>query len=230
MVSIIIPTLNEEKHLPILLKEIKKQNFKNFEIIVADGGSKDKTIEIAKSFGCKITKGGNPAKGRNEGAKIAKGEIFLFLDADNIFLPKNFLEVAIEELKKRKLGIATFPIYPAGNFLDKFIYSFYNWWVKTSQSFSAFATNALLVKKEVFEKIGGFDEEIKIGEDHDFAKRASKISKFGFIKTKPILTSARRFKKEGRFKIYLKYFLALLHMIFIGPVKSDIFKYRKQKD
>jgi glycosyltransferase involved in cell wall biosynthesis len=230
MISIIIPTLNEEKYLPILLKEIKKQNPKDFEIIVADAGSKDKTVEIARSFGCKITKGGNPAKGRNEGAKIAKGEIFLFFDADNIYLPENFFERLTKEFKRRNLGIASFPIYPNGNFLDKFFYSVYNWWVKTSQNFSAYATNSLMVKREVFEKIGGFDEEIKIGEDHDFAKRASKISKFGFIEAEPVLTSTRRFEKDGRLKTYLKYFLAGLHMIFIGPVKSDIFKYRKNKN
>ena len=72
MLSIIIPALNEEKYLPLLLGEIKKQNFADdLEIIVADAGSVDKTIEIARSFGCEITKGGLPAKGRNEGGKVA---------------------------------------------------------------------------------------------------------------------------------------------------------------
>ena len=96
MLSIIIPALNEEKYLPLLLKEIKKQNFADdLEIIVADAGSEDKTVEIAKNYGCKIVQGGLPARGRNEGAKIAQGDIFLFMDADNIYLPKNFLEKLI---------------------------------------------------------------------------------------------------------------------------------------
>lgn len=226
MLSIIIPTLNEEKYLPILLKEIKKQNFSDYEIIVADAGSEDKTVEIAKSFGCKITKGGLPARGRNEGAKIAKGDLFLFMDADNIYLPENFLNDLLNEFQERNLGVASFTIMPNGKLIDKIIYGLYNFFVKLSQRFFAFATNSILVKKEVFEKVGGFDEEIKIGEDHDFAKRCSKISKYGFIKTKPVLTSTRRFEIEGRLRTYLKYLLAGIYMLFFGPVKKDIFKYR----
>lgn len=228
MLSIIVPTLNEEKYLPILLGEIKKQ--KNFnddlEIIVADAGSKDKTLEIARSSGCKIVPGGLPAKGRNEGAKVARGDVLLFMDADNIFLPENFLNNLLEEFKKRNLSVASFPICPKGNVFDKIIYGLYNFWVNLSQKFSAWATNSVLVKKEIFEKIGGFDENVKIAEDHDFAKRAARISKYGFIKTEPVLTSTRRFERDGRFKTYLKYLLAALHIFILGPVKSDIFKYR----
>ncbi len=226
MLSIIIPTFNEEKYLPILLKEIQKQNFNDYETIVADAGSTDKTVEIAKSFGCKITKGGLPARGRNEGGKIATGEIFLFLDADNLFLPPNFLKTLLEEFDRRNLDVASFTVYPNGNWFDKFAYGLYNWWVKITQNFLAHATNLVLVKKEIFEKVKGFNEEIQIGEDHDFARRTSQVGKFGFIATEPVLTSTRRFEKDGRLKTYLKYFLAGAYMFFFGPVKSDIFKYR----
>lgn len=226
MLSIIIPTLNEEEYLPILLSQIKKQNFSDYEIIVADAGSKDKTVEIAKSFGCTIVKGGLPAKGRNEGAKVAKGDLLLFMDADNIFLPDGFLEKLISEFKKRNLGVASFPIYPAGNWFDKIAYFLYNSWAKISQNFLPHATNSILIKKEIFEKVGGFDEEIKIGEDHDLARRAAKISKFGFIETKPVFTSARRFELEGRILTYGKYILAGIYMLFFGPIKRNIFLYR----
>jgi glycosyltransferase involved in cell wall biosynthesis len=227
MLSIIIPTLNEEKYLPILLSQIKKQNFNgNLEIIIADAGSTDRTLEIARNYGCKIIPGGLPARGRNEGAKIAQGDIFLFMDADNIFLPENFLKKLLEEFEKRNLAVASFPIFPQGNGFDKFAYRLYNVWVNLSQRFSAWATNSVLVKREVFEKVGGFDEEIKIGEDHYFAKMARKFGKFGFIKTEPVLTSARRLERDGRLKTYFKYILAGIHMFFFGPVKKDIFKYR----
>jgi glycosyltransferase involved in cell wall biosynthesis len=226
ILSIIIPTLNEEKYLPILLSQIKKQNFSDYEIIVADAGSTDRTVEIAQSFGCKIVKGGLPARGRNEGAKVAKGDILLFMDADNIYLPNGFLEKLIFEFKKRNLGVASFPIYPKGNFIDKTCYFFYNKFVEIFQNWTAFATNCVLIKREIFEKVGGFDEQILIGEDHDLAKRAKKISKFGFIKTEPILTSPRRFELEGRIKTYGKYILAGVYMMFFGPVKKKIFEYR----
>lgn len=226
MLSIIIPTKNEEKYLPILLSHIKKQDFSDYEIIIADAGSQDKTVEIAQNFGCIIIKGGLPAKGRNEGAKAARGDIFLFMDADNIFLPKGFLRELLQKFKERNLDVASFPIYPKGNFFDKIAYGLYNFWVKISQKFLPHATNSVLIKRKLFEQIGGFDEEIKIAEDHDLARRAAKLGKFGFIKTKPVLTSARRFEKEGRLKIYLKYLLAGIYMIFFGPIKKDIFKYR----
>jgi len=249
MLSIIIPTLNEEKYLPLLLEAIKKQNFADCEIIVADAGSEDKTTEIARNYGCKIVKGGLPAKGRNEGAKEARGEIFLFMDADNIFLPENFFKKLLREFEKRKLDVASFPIYPAsiselpsatkekiikngggvypaGIWVDKVVYRLYNSWVNLIQSFSAYATNSILVKKEIHQKVGGFDEKIKMAEDHSYAKRARKFGKFGFIKTEPVLTSTRRFEKDGRFKTYLKYFLAGIHLFFLGDIKSDIFKYR----
>jgi glycosyltransferase involved in cell wall biosynthesis len=228
MLSIIIPTLNEEKYLPLLLKEIKKQDFSDYEIIVADAGSKDRTIEIAKSFGCKITKGGLPPKGRNEGAKIAQGDLFLFMDADNIFLPEKFLTNLITEFKKRNLGVASFPIYPKGKKIDKIIYKIYNNFVNLTQFPTAF--NSVLVKKEIFEKVKGFDEEIRLAEDHYFAWQAAKYGKFGFINTEPVLTSSRRFDREGRLRTYLKYFLAGIYIFFFGPIRSDIFKYRFEKE
>jgi glycosyltransferase involved in cell wall biosynthesis len=226
MLSIIIPTLNEEKYLPLLLKSIKRQRFSGYEIIVSDAGSSDNTLSIARAFGCRITKGGNPARGRNEGAKIARGDKFLFFDADNIYLPNFFLEKLLVEFEKRKLDIASFPIYPQGNGFDKFAYKIYNWWVEKVQNFFPYATNSILVRREIHEKINGFDEEITIGEDHDYAKRGAKVGKFGYIKTEPVLTSTRRFERDGRLKTYSTYLLAGAYMALFGPIKKDIFKYR----
>jgi len=227
MLSIVIPTLNEEKYLPSLLEAIKKQRFNgDLEIIVADAGSTDKTIEIAKNYGCKIAPGGLPARGRNEGAKVAQGGTLLFMDADNIYLPENFFKKLLEEFEKRNLDVASFPIYPQGNRIDKLFYGLYNWWVKSAQKFSVWATNSVLVRKKIFKKINGFDEEIKIAEDHDFAKRAARVGKFGFIRTEPVLTSTRRFRRDGRLKTYSKYLLAGAYILFFGPIKKDIFKYR----
>src|SRR3989338_1163009 len=93
-VSIIIPTLNEEEYLPKLLESIRQQRFKDLEIIVADAGSTDKTKEIAERYGCKIVPGGLPARGRNEGARVAGGELLVFLDADVMF-PRDFFQIAL---------------------------------------------------------------------------------------------------------------------------------------
>jgi len=225
LLSIIIPTLNEEKYLPLLLESVKKQSFSDYEVIVADAGSKDKTLEIAKKYGCKVVPGGLPAKGRNEGAKIAKGDLFLFLDADMI-LPSNFFENLFEELKERDLDIASFPITLQGNKFGKFAYRLYNYWARATQRFLPHAAQAILVKKEVHQVIKGFDEEIKLAEDHAYARKAKKIAKYGFLETGPVFTSARRFEQDGRIRTCLKFIFAEVYMIFLGPIKSDIFKYK----
>ena len=130
------------------------------------------------------------------------------------------------KFKKRNLDIACFPIFPDGLRFDYFAYKIYNTWVDWAQSFLPHATNAILVRKEIHTKTKGFDEQIKIAEDHDYARRAAKFGKFGFIKTEPILTSARRFEKDGRIKTYSKFLLCGLYIFLIGPVKKDIFKYK----
>ncbi|MBD3208349.1 MAG: glycosyltransferase [Candidatus Nealsonbacteria bacterium] len=225
MLSIIIPTLNEGKNLPRLLKALKKQTFKDYEIIISDAGSTDRTLDIARSYGCKIVKGGLPARGRNEGAKAAQGEMLLFTDADNILVSETFLETVIKIFTERGLGVASFSIYPQGNFVDKFAYKIYNFWVKVSQSFLPHATNTILVEEEVHQAIKGFDEQVKLAEDHEYVRRASRCGKFGFIEEGVILTSARRMEEKGRVKTYLKYLLAGLYMLVLGPIKSDFFRY-----
>jgi glycosyltransferase involved in cell wall biosynthesis len=226
MLSIIVPTLNEENYLPLLLREIKKQNFKDYEVIVADASSRDKTVEIAESYGCKVVPGGSPAKGRNVGAKAAKKDIFLFMDADNIFLSPGFLRNLMEGFEKRKLDVASFPLFLQGNKFDRLAYGLYNWWVEKTQRFLPHATNCVLIRRNIHEKIGGFNEEIQMAEDHAYVRKAAKYGKFGFIKTDPVLTSSRRLERDGRFKTYFKYLLGGLHMILFGNIKSDIFKYR----
>lgn len=226
MLSIIIPTLNEEDYLPLLLNSIKAQDFKDYEIIVADAGSEDRTREIAKEYGCKIIQGGLPSVGRNQGAKIAEGNLFLFIDADSKFSPY-FLSQLVQEFKKRKLDIAAFPVYPQGNIIDKTCYGIYNFWARLTQKFLHHTTQTVLAKRKIHEMIGGFDEKVTIGEDFIYGRAGAKIGKFGFLENlPPVLTSARRFESEGRIRIYLKYLLCGIYMAFFGRVKSDIFHYR----
>jgi len=228
MLSIIIPALNEEKYLPLLLKSIKDQSFsKEHEIIVADAGSKDKTIEIARSFGCKVVKGGLPAVGRNNGAKAAKGGLLLFLDAD-IILSENFLENSFSEFEKRKLDAASYCLTAkTDNLLFKTAFDvFYNKFIIIFQKVLAYGAMGILVKKEIFEKVGGFDKNVKMAEDHYFVRTASKFGKFGIIKSAKIFISLRRFEQDGYLKTFLKYLLCGLFMFSGKAVRSNIFNYR----
>lgn len=225
--SIIIPTLNEEKNILILLNSIKKQSFKDYEIIVADNKSKDKTRSIAKKFKCKIVDGGLPPKARNNGAKKARGDYLLFLDAD-VILKSNFLKDTINEMQKRNLDIATTYIEPiTDKFFIRLSHHFFDIWMFLLQKIDPHAPGfCIFTKKSIFKKINGFDETIKLGEDHAYMRKAFRNKgKYGILKSSKILVSVRRFKTEGSFKMIIKYVLAMFHRIFIGEIRSDIFKY-----
>lgn len=229
MLSIIIPALNEEKYLPLLLESIKKQMFFDCEIIISDAGSQDKTLEIAQKHDCKIIKGGLPAKGRNEGAKIAKGDLLFFCDAD-VILPDNFFKKSLKEFKERQLDLASFCLVPVpeNRVTSFFLNIFYNQPIVLLESALPHAATGIFVKKDIFKKIGGFDEDVKLAEDHYLARRAQKVfnASCGIIKSTEIFVSDRRFRTDGWAKIGIKYLLCELHLIFFGPVKSDIFNYK----
>jgi len=83
-----------------------------------------------------------------------------------------------------------------------------------------------LIKRNLHEKIGGFNELIKFGEDIDYLVRSSKSGKFSLLKSAKILVSLRRFQQDGWLRTFLKYIFAHFHLIFIGKIKSDILKYK----
>jgi len=215
--------------LPLLLESIKKQGFSDYEIILADAGSTDKTAEIAKKYSCIITPGGLPGKGRNNGAKIAKGDLLFFIDADTV-MPDNSLKKSLAEFNERKLEIASFCLVslPKSKFSSFLLNIFYNQPIVLLESALPHAAMGILIKKDIFEKIGGFDEDVKLAEDHYLARRATGgfKAKFGIIKSTELFVSDRRFKTDGWFSTGIKFFLCELHMIFLGPVKSDIFRYK----
>jgi glycosyltransferase involved in cell wall biosynthesis len=221
--SIIIPALNEEKHISKLLKSIKEQNFP-YEIIVADAGSRDKTAEIAKKFNARIVKGGLPSKGRNNGAKSAKADLLLFLDAD-VILPKGFLEFCCNEIKINTLDAATCYALPLSRkFIDKFNYKTANVWMDFFKRIKPYAHGfCIFAKKKAHNKVNGFDESLKFGEDSDYVNRISKIGSFDIL-DKYIYTSIRRFEKEGRTKSILKYSYLNFRRLF-GEIKNVNYRF-----
>ena len=116
--------------------------------------------------------------------------------------------------------------YPQNKFIDFLLDIFYNKLIILLENILAHSAVVIFIKCDLFKKINGFDESIKIAEDHDLARRAQKIDKFGIIKSTEIFTSDRRVKKDGWFKTGMKFLFCELYMIFLGPVRSDIFKYK----
>jgi len=225
-VSVIIPTLNEEKLLPNLLEDLQNQSLNDYELIVADAGSRDRTPEVAKEYGATIVKGGIPAVGRNNGAKIATGEFLFFLDAD-VRVANTFLENAYNEIEERYIDLATCEMVPLSEHpLDKFLHDFTNLAIKLGQFLDPHAPGCcILVSRRLYHRIGGFDGTLKLAEDHNFARRASQFRPLRVLDSTRISISVRRLEKEGRIGLTRKYLQVELYRTFRGEIKDELFEY-----
>lgn len=170
LVSIIIPTLNEAENISNCLNSIKKQKYKNFEIIVVDNQSTDKTTTIAGKFTPYIyTYGPERSSQRNYGASKAKGKYLLFLDAD-MQVTNNCIKEAIQKIRDKK-NIIAFPEKSIGqNFWGKSIAFERNLYQKEK-----LLAGARLLPEQLFAKLKGFDENLIAGEDWDITLRARKL-------------------------------------------------------
>ncbi len=232
MFSVVIPTKNEERLIERLLKSIRTQDIQPNELIVADK-STDKTAEIARRYGAKVVEGSNDGfigKGRNNGAKYAESEWIIFIDAD-VFLPDEFFSSAMRIIKKKNLDIATCYLKADRKRFRNYVY-FNSWnflkrFGSVTKKVIAEAGICLLVKKELFDKIGGFSETIKVGEDSDFIRRAIKVG--GKFKVLPldVITSDRRFDKPTH-KLAWQ-LVGVLGMFAVSVVGINLLKKRLSK-
>ncbi len=199
ILSIIIPTYNEEEYLPILLDSIKEQSFDDYEVIVADANSTDKTREIAKEYGCIVVDGGLPAVGRNNGAKVAKGDLLLFLDSD-LKLTDDYLRDVIYEFQMERLGIAITRMKPLSNKVeDKLFHEFANYFMIGVEHIKPHGAGCygIIAKRKLHEECNGFDEDLTFGEDTDYIERLAKKERFRVLRKARIGVSTRRLEEEG---------------------------------
>jgi glycosyltransferase involved in cell wall biosynthesis len=205
--SIIIPTLNEEKYVGVLLEALCKQDFKDFEVIVVDAKSPDKTREVVEKYLGKLDLRFvlSPKKGvsyqRNYGAKLAKYDHLVFFDAD-VDPEKKFLTKIAEYIREKPAGILTSWNIPISEKpIDDLIYWVHNQiLLEGVKKLSPGAVGTFIyVQKRIFNQVGGFDESISFGEDWDLAKRVFERGyKYTLLKDPKIRVSIRRFDKEGR--------------------------------
>jgi len=177
-VSFIIPALNEERHLPRLLHSIYEYVYSvEYEIIVVDNGSADATATIAQNAGARVLQNYSLTIGglRNLGAYRAQGEVLVFLDAD-MCITRSWAEAikaALERLRKNKYMItgSRAGISEEGNWIEK------HWFLPmTEDKFPNYINSGhLIIRKDMFTEIGGFDENLRTGEDWDLCIRAKKM-------------------------------------------------------
>jgi glycosyltransferase involved in cell wall biosynthesis len=227
-VSIVIPALNEEKYLPKLLDSLSAQKTKfKYEIIVADGYSEDNTVKIAKKAGAKVVMEHNRSAAweRNAGAKIASGDIIAFVDSDTI-VPKDWVERIGSEFENSKDVVM---VYGCAYLLEesKLMNSLVLFSTKLFISILSFfgIHNApgfnMAVRKDIYNKCGGFDTSLFTAEDLDLAKKMSVFGKIKFVPDLIVWVSARRIKKWGLLKFVGFNLANLFNFTFKGKASKN---------
>jgi glycosyltransferase involved in cell wall biosynthesis len=219
MISIIIPTLNEEKIIEKTLQNLKGLTDIPCEIIVSDGRSTDRTIEIAKKYATKVIVYEGTARqtigmGRNLGVSVATGEYLLFLDAD-MYVPdiNNFFKKALDIFEKKKLvGLSAYlKVFPEmANFGDKVVFwtsnhMFYvmNDILNMGASYGEFQ----MVRTDIFKKLHGYDEMIAVAEDNEFFKRLAGAGDTWIEPSLVVFHTSRRAHKIGWPKLLFQWWI-----------------------
>lgn len=210
MISIIIPTLNEKGIIRKTLENLKKIKDVPYEIIISDGKSTDDTLKIVREYTdkiviCESKERQTISNARNLGAKIAAGDYLVHTDSDVIIPnPDEFFKKAMEFFEKDKslIGITVkIKVYPEDETrMDKI----FSWIVNATHTFN---NNVLktgsasgefqMMRRDIFEKVGGFRDELITYEDNDLFERLAKIGKTRMIKDLTIFHSGRRAHKIG---------------------------------
>ncbi len=232
--SIIIPSLNEEDNLPVLLKSLANQTDLDFEVIICDCLSKDKTREKAVSFKEKLpnlrfiqNKFENVSAARNFGAAQAAGQWLIFFDAD-VDPEMNFIKIIKDKIAVNKLDVITVWNRPKNAKLSgKIALSLANIAMSLFQNIKPGANGpCIIIKRNLFLMLKGFDEKIVFGEDFDLIQRAWRSKARFKVFIRPVLyVSTRRFDKEGLIKTIYKSVKALVYQLFFGPIRKPIFRY-----
>ena len=225
-ISVIVPTFNEEERIGALIKDIRqKANLPAPEIIIADGGSTDKTREIAEKAGVKVVV--SPKKGRaaqmNYGASVALGNMLHFVHAD-CQLPVGFVNDIQEALANG---------YQSGCY--RFRFDSPAFMLKINSFFTRFnvltfrgGDQTLFITRELFDEIGGFDEYYVIMEDYDIIRRiwAKNRALFKLI-PRSVLVSARKYQTNSWLRVQLANLRAMTSFQQNKPPQQIADTYRK---
>ncbi|MCL4365279.1 MAG: glycosyltransferase [Candidatus Marsarchaeota archaeon] len=225
-ISVIIPTLNEEKYIIQPLLGLQKQTFKNFETIVVDGGSADDTVRIAKKYAhILIDNGHGPGSGRNKGASIAKGKILVFIDADTRPSPR-LLDNYHSIFSDVGVAAATGPILPLEKsplrirIGYKIISVFF---VKLSifLRHPAIMGSNFAVNADTFRKVNGFNDKFLTYEDWDLSKKLNGKGRIVYSNGAIVKSSTRRVAAWGISGYFIYYFINMLMYNFLKKSRSN---------
>lgn len=211
LISVIIPVLNEESSIGVLLETLSR--ISGIEVIVVDGGSSDRTVEIASTYARVVCAPQGRARQMNAGAHGSSGDIVLFLHADTR-LPSGFRDVVICGLSCGYIG-GRFDIRLDN---DALIYRVISFLINFRSRLTGIATGdqAIFVYRSTWEHMGGF-ADIPLMEDLEFMRRLKREGRI-FCARARVVTSARRWQKTGIIKtILLMWGLKTLFYFGVSP-------------
>jgi glycosyltransferase involved in cell wall biosynthesis len=228
MISVIIPTLNEEKLLPRMLGQFTPLRVAthNLEIIVSDGGSTDTTLSIARRYADKVVENPSGKKqnisiGRNAGAQVASGDVLLFLNADTLVDNiDGFLSRIPIEMKDPRIVALTcrVRIYPEEEiWQDRWFHGFYNWFFRMMNraGMAMGRGECHIVRRQAFDQVGGYSGRIAAGEDYDLFRRLERTGKIIFLRDLTVFESPRRYRRYGYTYVTLSWFMNFLSVFFL---------------
>ncbi|HVF69023.1 MAG TPA: glycosyltransferase, partial [Xanthomonadales bacterium] len=235
IISVVIPSLNEEVYLPILLEDLENQKEKSFEVIVVDAKSDDQTKLKALSFSKKLnltfieSPQRNLSFQRNLGAKHAQGDYLFFLDSDSR-INLNAIKRIKEYIEKEKKYIYLLhPIPSKKNFINALHFAILTKAVTVFDKLGkAFALGpAIVIEKNFFESINGFDEKAYVSEDQNLVIKARRKGiRAMLMPDVDYEYSMRRFENENWFILMGKYSFFTFITLFRGAVYTDLIKYK----
>ncbi|MCD6523015.1 MAG: glycosyltransferase [Candidatus Diapherotrites archaeon] len=229
MLSVIIAAYNEEQNIGRCLTSIRAQDFDDYELIVVVAG-KDRTYDIAKEFADKVIrdkkeKGAGPA--RNIGAKKSRGDVLIFTDGD-VVVAKDWLKKYNEVFCDKDVIAAGGAVRTLdGGLLEEIIYKTNSDWlyrITPLFGFYQLSGNNCAYRKEMFMKVGGFDETLSMLEDTELPNRIKRYGKIVFRPDIIVYASARRIMEQGYWHLFFKYMKAY-YTLYIkkAPVKQPYF-------
>jgi glycosyltransferase involved in cell wall biosynthesis len=196
LVSIIIPAHNEEHYLGKTLEALKRQNYGWFEIIVVANGCTDRTAEVARGNCQRLIVLSQKGLGvaRNLGARMARGDLLLFLDADTLLEPMALRIIAMQF--NHSHGAGTLKGCPdLEDFKYQFIYFLKNLTHRTRLHRGS--SGVIVCWKKHFIETGGFDEGLEVRENSELIRRLRRFGSYVFIGGVRATTSMRRYARHG---------------------------------
>ncbi len=215
-ISVIIPAYNEENYIQNTLTSVLDQDYTDYEVIVVDNASTDRTVKLIVGFPVKLIT--ETRKGTmwacEAGRNVATGEIIVRMDAD--CLPdKDWLSRGVAYFNNPKIVAVTGPYdyHDAPTFFrnfslfsQKYIYRYCNIWLQAFGLGGVLIGGNTFMRSKSLKEMGGFNTAVTFyGDDTDTAKRISKYGRIYFDPNLTMKTSARRFKTEGSINLTIKY-------------------------